>query len=159
MRQAIKLTAGGAMLAIVLGCLCEVTAAERNHVLPQRTWRSKAGDHAVAANLLESKQGKVLLRKSDGKHIWVALTDLCDSDQRYVKTHAQNLTKPSVNPFEVGTTPPKASKTSAAEAGQSSGEMMYGVQWHEGEQARRLASAQGKPVMWFRVLGDLEGFM
>ena len=36
---------------------------------------------------------------------------------------------------------------------------MYGVQWYDMEDASQLASADDKPMMWFRVLGDLDGFM
>ncbi len=38
---------------------------------------------------------------------------------------------------------------------------LFGIEWHESpEHACAVAeTAKGKPVMWFRVLGDLDGFM
>lgn len=36
---------------------------------------------------------------------------------------------------------------------------LYGVDWHSMDKAEQIAAQRDKPIMWFRVLGDLTGFM
>jgi hypothetical protein len=50
-----------------------------------RTWKSGNGRFSVDAELLDYKDGKAQLKKSDGTVIDVPLASLCDEDRRYVK--------------------------------------------------------------------------
>jgi hypothetical protein len=168
MRRAIYLLAWVTMLTFMFVNTSKLAGREPTNKLPQRTWRSSTGRYAVAARLLDCREGKVQLRKADGKHIWVSMADLSDADQRYVRSQRQLLSQRPPNPFAVGTAAPEPPVADSAPKGirrqdQSAerprAEVMYGVQWYDMEDASQLASADDKPMMWFRVLGDLDGFM
>ncbi len=49
----------------------------------------------------------------------------------------------------------------AGETGPSEVKQRYGVAWHDSLQSALSTAETGdpRPVMWFRVLGDLDGFM
>jgi hypothetical protein len=50
-----------------------------------RTWKSSNGRFSVEAELLDYKDGKAQLKKSDGAVIDVPLASLCEEDRQYVK--------------------------------------------------------------------------
>jgi hypothetical protein len=50
-----------------------------------RTWKSSNGRFSIKAELVDFKDGKAELKKSDGKTIEVPLLSLCDEDQKFVK--------------------------------------------------------------------------
>ena len=50
-----------------------------------RTWKSSSGRFSVEAELVGFKDGKVQLKKANGKVIKVPLKSLSAADQRYVK--------------------------------------------------------------------------
>ncbi len=56
---------------------------------------------------------------------------------------------------------PKTAKlpVNAAPTSPQNDEMLFGVHWQPIDRAEQLAAEQDKPIMWFRVLGDLSGFM
>lgn len=138
----------------------------------QRTWRSSTGKYEVAARLLELRKQKVLLRKADGKNIWVAMDDLSEVDQRYVRTQSRSLAReadrslaggevPSDSSAERGVAPsrtrPAGTQTTAKK--RPDGKVLYGIKWYDMDDVGDLAKTDDKPIMWFRVLGDLDGFM
>jgi hypothetical protein len=50
-----------------------------------RTWKSSNGQFSIKAELLDYKDGKAQLKKSDGTTIDVPLASLCEADRKYVK--------------------------------------------------------------------------
>ena len=67
------------MLFLIVAFFCPVAPAE------SRTWKSSSGRFSTEAELLGFKDGKVKLKKADGKVIEVPLLSLCAADQQYVK--------------------------------------------------------------------------
>lgn len=66
-----------------------------------RTWTDKSGKHKVEAELVEVKDGKVLLKKTgDGKIVAVPLNRLSVADRRYLSSldNADSPSKQSVSP-------------------------------------------------------------
>jgi len=53
-----------------------------------RTWTSSDGRFTTDATLVEVKDGKVTLRKPNGKELKVPLSQLSDEDQRFVREHS-----------------------------------------------------------------------
>lgn len=84
-----------AIIAIAVFAACVVPLmAER------RTWTDKTGKFTVEAELVEVKNEKVVLKKSNGENIAVALDRLSVADRRYL----QSLAKPGLQPsVEAGT--------------------------------------------------------
>lgn len=53
-----------------------------------RTWTDATGKHKVEAELVGVADGKVTLRKTDGKTTTIALDKLSDADREYVTAQA-----------------------------------------------------------------------
>ena len=53
-----------------------------------RKWTDSTGKHAIEAELVESKDGNVRLKKEDGRLINIPLGHLSDADQNYVRSKA-----------------------------------------------------------------------
>ena len=128
-----------------------------------RTWRDRTGEYEVQATLVhvDTDRGVVSLRKTDGEEVSVPLDRLSWDDRSYVTDYLRSRA-------ETG-------RDNTASAGQSFNDpprsdlfnvvSLYGVQWHRTPQSAESAangqSGKGddKPIMWFRVLGDLAGYM
>ncbi len=50
-----------------------------------RTWTDRSGEHQTEASLVDSQDGKVMLKKKDGTTITVPLESLSDADRDYVR--------------------------------------------------------------------------
>lgn len=66
----------GLIALIVFGCFLPAHA---------RTWKDRTGKHEIEAEFVELRDGKVVLKKSDGKQIAVLLKQLSDEDQQFVQ--------------------------------------------------------------------------
>ncbi len=143
-----------------------------------RSWNSRNGK-SIEASLVSFRDDHhvATLKQSDGTVIEVPFKSLSRKDQRYIKTWLrQQRNTDSEAKANAGQDDSKAAEsqsqnnTRSATSGKSirateKTKTMYGINWHKsGEPA--LASARGdastqddRPIMWFRVLGDLEGFM
>ncbi len=139
-----------------------------------RTWTDDTGRHDVEATFVDYVDGNVLLLKDDGSEIAVPLERLSSSDRGYVQ---YELRRKSINerrrPSSVHASAPMVSRDEEVErisdgspdavrvVGDS--QELFGVNWHTPvESAFQTAGAgqkEQRPVMWFRVLGDLSGFM
>lgn len=146
--------------AIVVMTVLAVLAQTASAARPERVrqWTDDSGTFQVRATLVEiSESGdSVKLRLQDGKFTTVPFERLSESDRRYVETRSkQNLTS--------GRKP--ASVKSVANSNKVSETRLFGIDWHASvEQARKSARGtesprDDKPVMCFRVLGELDGFM
>ncbi len=125
-----------------------------------RKWTDDTSNFQVKATLVEiSESGdSVKLLLEDGKFATVPIERLSESDQRYVKLRA--LRDPASGRKVDSAKPAANAKTRKQEKAQ-----LFGIDWHASvdlarERARGAASPQDdKPVMCFRVLGELDGFM
>ena len=141
-----------------------------------RTWTSRNGKHTTVATLTDydTQSKTVILLNQDGATIHVPLKKLSRSDQRFVKRAQSPKSVPNqsgkndtaVDADEKKTSRKRFTRKRTANRSKSyDTELGYGIQWTPGME-NALASAAGsvssdddRPVMWFRVLGDLKGYM
>ena len=129
-----------------------------------RTWSDDSGEHQVEAALVDYVQGKVRLSKKDGGEVTIAYRRLSDVDRQYVRdviSRRKEAETPTVSPFNPSTPSPSTVDDMAVERSvprEQKTKELYGIQWVDS--LDRAVEATGlKPIVWFRVLGDLEGFM
>jgi hypothetical protein len=67
-------------------------------VAASRTWKSSNGRFSVDAELLDFKDGKAQLKKSDGKVIEVPLVSLSEEDKRFVKSQFPGVEEEKIAP-------------------------------------------------------------
>lgn len=82
---------------VALGALCCTLPALAVEDAPQferRTWRDSAGKFEIRAAFVKVEQGKVTLRREDGRELNVPVEKLSEADRRYVNLHQ------SADPFE-----------------------------------------------------------
>ena len=63
-----------------------------------RTWKSSNGRFSIKAELLDFKDGKAELQKSDGTVIEVPLVSLCEEDRRYIKSQFPGVEEEKLAP-------------------------------------------------------------
>lgn len=142
-----------------------------------RKWVDSTGKFEVEAKFVEVRDGKIVLERKDREVIRVDHQRLSKGDQLYVAEHLQKALTASREETAVSkrsaitgarTTPPEQAETVKAvqvfkdltEITADSEKELYGIRWIEShEEAEEIALETNKPIMWFRVLGDLEGFM
>lgn len=120
-----------------------------------RTWIDSTGSFKIEATFVSFERGRVTLRPKSGKEIAVPFGRLSSDDQNYV----QKLTRrTSLN--EGGERKSIPSRPTRAKI-DSKPDEMYGIKWQDSvDDAVKIASmTNDKPIMWFRVLGDLNGLM
>jgi len=71
--------------------------------LPQRTWADSTSKFEIEASLVAFKDGKVSLKKSDGRIVVLPLERLSQVDQAVAQAMSQLLTSQDDNPFAGGT--------------------------------------------------------
>ncbi len=111
-----------------------------------REWTSENGKFSVRASLesFEVIGSKVVLRRADETLVRVPLSRLSEADQAYVRD--------------------RNARSRAAERGREP-VRLHGIEWQpEIEDALELAAGRpgpldDQPVMWFRVLGQLDDGM
>jgi S1-C subfamily serine protease len=62
-----------------------------------RTWKSTDGSYKLKADFVDAKDGKVSLRRTDGKVIKVPISALCEEDQAYVAERTAQQGAPSAS--------------------------------------------------------------
>ena len=129
-----------------------------------RIWADDSGEHQIEAALVDYVRGKVRLSKKDGVEVTIAYRRLSEVDRQYVReviSQRKEADAPTVSPFKPSTLPPSTAGDMAVERSVPSEQKtkeLYGIQWVNS--LDRAVEATGlKPIVWFRVLGDLEGFM
>ena len=74
---------------------CPPVASDETAPAPQlasaRTWTDSTGNHTVEAEFVDLKDGKVRLKKEDGKTITIPIERLSEADQEFVKSTAGSL--------------------------------------------------------------------
>jgi len=145
-----------------------------------RTWKSCRGQHKIRAKLLDfdTDSDSVRLETSEGRTITVDSSKLSLTDREYLERLANH--RDESNPFLVEATTSGGASAADGNGGEADvddidnkelkniarrQEPKFGIRW-SGQLDDALRIAQGKPqsnddrpVMWFRVLGDLDGFM
>lgn len=130
---------------------------------PTRKWTSRDGDETVEARFefYDPKTKVVSIVLEDGHAHEVALNKLSRADRKYVQALVRD-----------GTSQPTSSRKSGLdlEARENHGKnagttRLFGIQWTPDMEVA-LQSAAGddsnrndRPVMWMRVLGELDGLM
>jgi hypothetical protein len=126
-----------------------------------RTWRDATGQYRVEASFVAFDDGVVQLCKPGGTEIRVPMEKLSSSDRHFIvrqvrsqQVAARQTQDPPANPA-LDARPDERPITVRTEK-------LWGVNWVQPEDAKLASGSRQqtqKPVMWFRVLGDLEGFM
>lgn len=148
-------------------CCCQISlsaAAEGDQPLV-RTWTDRTGVYTIDASLVDCQDGTARLQRTDGMEISVELKLLHATDRSYVRdemrqrTRAQRLAKSQATPV---TRVSRDVGTASSIDSDSDSERLYGIDWYPTTESALTVASSGsdaKPVYWFRVLGDLNGFM
>ena len=113
------------------------------------------------------ENGFVKLKSKEGEAYSIAIDRLSPANQRYIKNLQANPTDQPAAPLQVVGQPNAAAGddaqpvTKAMADNLTQTKSLYGIRW---EPMDDLLTEPGipqtnKPIFWFRVLGDLEGFM
>ncbi len=169
------------LASIVVVCMTIDLANAQDSDLQSRTWKSKNGKHSIEAVLSDYDRltKTVLLEDNNGEPIEVPIDQLSSADRRFVAREMRQRAKstdlsdrsPASNPFaqktnndsEVEATVKQKPEIRRRRVGDSKN--LYGIRWQAGvEDAMLVATGKetnrdDRPIMWFRVLGDLEGYM
>ena len=164
------------MQRTLVACLC--IAALACHVLQAedstadhkvRTWTDITGKFHIEASFEGYNIGLVDLRKIDDTLISVPLKELSSSDQRYVRYELrQRRVVKSSDKSEAETVAESANVKSDSDEKEDAEAItktkkIAGIDWHctvdSVQAAANSDDGKQRPVMWFRVLGDMEGFM
>lgn len=70
-------------IAVLLVAIAAAVTAE------ERTWSDATGKFSVRAELVEVKDGKAVLRRTDGKQMDVSVDRLSDADQAFIKAQGE----------------------------------------------------------------------
>jgi len=132
-----------------------------------RTWWSEDGSESIRASFesFDKKSKIVTLRDRDNEEVTVELTQLSRDDRSYVARSQRRKSKVfRKNSAEAGPKDEVESKENKKRSAKRKPKVFkrYGIDWIKGiEIALAQASDEEnrKPVMWFRVLGDLNGLM
>ena len=149
--------------AISLSLLCEDVRAQRE----TRMWTSRDGQQIQATfSAYDPAKKRVSLVLMDDTSMEVDLGQLSPADKRYVlRVARKNHTREKASPR---TSEEPATNRTARERKSKPGRISYqryGIDWTQDirQALRSAAGVEGerddRPVMWMRVLGDLNGFM
>ena len=75
-----RVVARAAVLILLLGCVVRAEV---------RTWTDASGKHKLKAELVEFKDGKVRLKRGDGKVLSMSISKLSKSDQQFLAKSIQ----------------------------------------------------------------------
>ncbi len=170
MRQQRRFGIGGILPALVIGGLANLVSAQTDE--GPRQWNSRDGKHSITAAFsgYDKKAKTVTLRYDNGQTVDIKLRDLSRADQRFVKRMNSPKKQDGLSAEfvfdEEPATKSKKRKRKTSRSGQRNDFLRrYGINWTPGMESA-IASAKGsdsasdeRPIMWFRVLGDLNGYM
>lgn len=133
-----------------------------------RSWTSRDKSQTIEATFksYDPRTKQLILKLLNGEELQVKLKQLSRTDQRYVTNASKRNTKELLSPdtTEFVGTPKKKRKRMNRDRSLKTTKA-FGIEWNPGMESA-LTKAQGgesasddRPVMWLRVLGDLDGFM
>ena len=134
-----------------------------------REWTDASGQNATSARLvsLDEETRTVVLKYDDDTTLEVSLTDLSIADRKYITrqtSRARRLAKRKAHESS-GRTARNMARPGKASRRDDGTRRAYNIDWHVKPQTASLAAAgeedagDDKPIIWFRVLGALDGFM
>ena len=134
-----------------------------------RTWTSSDKRSTLQASFhsYDPKTKQVVLLDDQGNSIEIGLRQLSKSDQRFVRRAQKKQKQSPVTTEQAGKVTAERKATERKNLNhQGTQKQAFGIQWTLGiEKALKIANgnrenpADDRPVMWLRVLGDLEGYM
>ncbi len=152
------------VLNLILAALVSTESIAQEQM---RQWTSRDKSETVDATFqsYDPKTKLVVLQLQNGETLQLSLKQLSRGDQRYV-TKVKRDRPEKFTPVEEERAEPTAKKRNRSNRSKSSKVVKaFGINWTPGMEAA-LKNATGKespeddrPVMWLRVLGDLNGFM
>ncbi|NIP85868.1 MAG: hypothetical protein GTO03_10045 [Planctomycetales bacterium] len=95
--RSLRLAASAALLAACAALLTTCVAlpvgklAAADQPIASRQWQSRNGKYSLDAKLIDLNEGKVVLRRADGKQIEVAIGSLSEQDRDYIRQWQQQL--------------------------------------------------------------------
>jgi hypothetical protein len=142
------------MRSIVLSVGLAVLATYSQADEPMRRWTDKSGEYEVEAKLvsISSDGNTVSIELPDRQSVDVPIERLSSDDRRYLLRYKRLQSKRM------------ASDRRRQELQQHRTVNLYGINWHQTLESAMAAGQPSKvgtdkPIMCFRVLGDLAGFM
>ncbi len=132
-----------------------------------RTWNLPDTGKSLEAELVsyDAESGEVTLRGEDGGLIQMQATELHISDRRYLNRQMARKDRPQRRRASSSDPIDRALAGGGNNTADPSVQHLYGIDWHRTPQSAQAAAtgsqrdADDKPIIWFRVLGDLSGFM
>lgn len=136
-----------------------------------RVWADSSNRNQITARLLSrnTRDNKVSLECGDGTIVEMLLSDLPISDRKYI---ARKTSQSKRAAYRLKSQRPSADTDLLVDASQNAqpsqkpvGKVrkrrrVNKIDWHRSSPtARTAATADNRPIIWFRVLGDLEGYM
>ena len=148
------------VFTVLTAISCGPLAAQENGL---RQWTSRDGTETAFARLSEydSATRVVTLVDQSGALRDVKLERLALADQRFVQRFERNQDQPD---GRIGDSMVRKTSNSRPANRKRPTVDLYGIQWQRDFETA-MATADGRaesdrqPIMWFRVLGDLDGFM
>lgn len=121
---------------------------------PLRKWTDKSGEYEVEAKLvsISSDGNTVSIELPDQQSIDVPIERLSSDDRRYLLRHTRLQSRRV------------AADRRRQQLPQNRTVNLYGINWHQSFESALAAGqpskvGRDKPIICFRVLGDLAGFM
>ena len=155
-------------LTVVGAC---ATSIAQDSTPKVRRWLDAQSGMAVRAYFAGIENGVVNLKTRKGDSYSIALERLSTTDRKYVRNLLERESGPPAAAGDGGVPPAIANQQANQQPPdgqpQAQPSERFGIQWYpidsvlidEQQADGNLKPANDKPVFWFRVLGDLEGFM
>jgi hypothetical protein len=163
-RKILKVTAAATIMALVaLAAVDQATAQTSTfESQPLRTWTNGDASYSLDAKLIayDSDTKTVTLEVRNGDAISVPINQLSRRDQRIVKTAGRIRQKSAGDKPRI----PVEKQGSVREHNPAinKSKNLFGIQWTDSKRVfggDPKLDASDRPIMWLRVLGDLDGFM
>ncbi|MEM7453827.1 MAG: SHD1 domain-containing protein [Planctomycetota bacterium] len=147
------------LLIALLGTTSLSFAQDEEHKV--RRWTDLQTGQTVRAFLADIDGGVVTLQTRNGESFTIAHHRLSGTDQRYLRNHveeAELTASLARNLAPVEGIPVNGQGGNVSDASSAPG--YRAINWQPMETAvSEEGNDSGKPVFWFRVLGDLDGLM
>jgi hypothetical protein len=142
-----------------------------------RKWTDDSGRNSVSARLQarDTSGQTVVLQLADETTVEVSMTDLSNADRRYIARQTARVQRlasrqqqtsgaTAANTGDEEVSPDQTDRPEPQQAVRGT-RRLYQIDWHQSPTTAGLAAAGGdgsgddRPVIWFRVLGALDGYM
>ena len=134
-----------------------------------RAWADSSGKHQMQGKLVARNMATstIKLERADQSTVEVELAKLRNSDRNYVARQTSKLQRAKAKANETASGQDLLVETNPQKRPADSAETrrLSGIDWHtEPIQAAQAATgsetvSDDRPIIWFRVLGELEGYM